>query len=131
MFVLLFTFVFGGSIPTPGFEYVDYLVPGHPRPDRRVRLVVHGRSASPTTCKRGMVDRFRVAADGARRVPRRPHDRRPGPRDRGRHDGAAGSGSWSGSGPTAASLYIVAGRAAGARSRLLDVVAVHAASRCW
>jgi ABC transporter DrrB family efflux protein len=28
MFVLLFVYVFGGAISTPGFDYVDYLMPG-------------------------------------------------------------------------------------------------------
>ena len=28
MFVLLFAFVFGGAIDTPGFDYVDFLIPG-------------------------------------------------------------------------------------------------------
>jgi ABC-2 type transport system permease protein/oleandomycin transport system permease protein len=28
MFVLLFAYVFGGAIRTPGFAYVDYLIPG-------------------------------------------------------------------------------------------------------
>ena len=28
MFVLLFAFVFGGAISTPGFDYVDFLMPG-------------------------------------------------------------------------------------------------------
>ncbi len=28
MFVLLFRYVFGGAIRTPGFSYVDYLIPG-------------------------------------------------------------------------------------------------------
>ena len=28
MFVLLFVFVFGGAIETPGFDYVDFLIPG-------------------------------------------------------------------------------------------------------
>jgi ABC transporter DrrB family efflux protein len=28
MFVLLFVFVFGGAIRTPGFDYVDFLMPG-------------------------------------------------------------------------------------------------------
>jgi ABC transporter DrrB family efflux protein len=28
MFVLLFVYVFGGAIQTPGFDYVDYLMPG-------------------------------------------------------------------------------------------------------
>jgi hypothetical protein len=28
MFVLLFTYVFGGAIQTPGVEYIDFLIPG-------------------------------------------------------------------------------------------------------
>jgi ABC transporter DrrB family efflux protein len=28
MFVLLFVYVFGGAVRTPGYEYVDYLIPG-------------------------------------------------------------------------------------------------------
>jgi ABC transporter DrrB family efflux protein len=28
MFVLLFVYVFGGAISTPGYEYVDFLIPG-------------------------------------------------------------------------------------------------------
>ena len=28
MFVLLFVYVFGGAIRTPGFDYVDFLMPG-------------------------------------------------------------------------------------------------------
>lgn len=28
MFVLLFVYVFGGAISTPGFTYVDFLIPG-------------------------------------------------------------------------------------------------------
>jgi ABC transporter DrrB family efflux protein len=28
MFVLLFAFVFGGAIATPGYDYVDFLIPG-------------------------------------------------------------------------------------------------------
>ena len=28
MFVLLFVYVFGGAIATPGLEYVDFLIPG-------------------------------------------------------------------------------------------------------
>ncbi|HXI96826.1 MAG TPA: ABC transporter permease, partial [Candidatus Acidoferrum sp.] len=28
MFVLLFAYVFGGAISTPGYSYVDYLIPG-------------------------------------------------------------------------------------------------------
>ena len=28
MFVLLFAYVFGGAIVTPGYDYVDFLIPG-------------------------------------------------------------------------------------------------------
>ena len=28
MFVLLFVYVFGGAIETPGYDYVDFLMPG-------------------------------------------------------------------------------------------------------
>src|SRR6516225_9513202 len=28
MFVLLFAYVFGGAISTPGYSYIDYLIPG-------------------------------------------------------------------------------------------------------
>ena len=28
MFVLLFVYVFGGAVKTPGYDYVDYLIPG-------------------------------------------------------------------------------------------------------
>ena len=28
MFVLLFVYVFGGAISTPGYSYVDFLIPG-------------------------------------------------------------------------------------------------------
>ncbi|HEX2413904.1 MAG TPA: hypothetical protein VHJ37_01685, partial [Thermoleophilaceae bacterium] len=28
MFVLLFVYVFGGAISTPGYDYVDFLIPG-------------------------------------------------------------------------------------------------------
>ena len=28
MFVLLFRYVFGGAIPTPGYHYVQFLMPG-------------------------------------------------------------------------------------------------------
>ena len=28
MFVLLFAYVFGGAIVTPGFDYIDFLIPG-------------------------------------------------------------------------------------------------------
>lgn len=58
MFVLLFAFVFGGAIATPGVDYINYLIPGI-----LVQTVLFG--ASQTTVgladdlAHGMVDRFR------------------------------------------------------------------------
>jgi len=58
MFVLLFAFVFGGAIATPGVDYINYLIPGI-----LVQTVLFG--ASQTTVgladdlSKGMVDRFR------------------------------------------------------------------------
>jgi ABC transporter DrrB family efflux protein len=58
MFVLLFTYVFGGSIPTGDLDYVDYLVPGI-----LVQTAAFGSSSTAIgladDLKRGMVDRFR------------------------------------------------------------------------
>lgn len=58
MFVLLFRYVFGGSIPTPGLEYVQYLMPG---------IIVQSVTFSTVSTamgiaedlKAGMIDRFR------------------------------------------------------------------------
>lgn len=58
MLVLLFTFVFGGAIVTPGVGYVDYLLPGV-----LVQAVLFGASGTTVgladDLSRGMVDRFR------------------------------------------------------------------------
>ena len=52
LFVLLFVYVFGGAIQTPGFDYVDFLMPGiivmtaSPiRPNPPERFKAHGSSA--------------------------------------------------------------------------------------
>ncbi|MEO2104034.1 MAG: ABC transporter permease, partial [Actinomycetota bacterium] len=58
MFVLLFRYVFGGSIPTPGLDYVQYLMPG---------IIVQSVTFSTIgtaigiaeDLKGGMLDRFR------------------------------------------------------------------------
>ena len=51
MFVLLFVYVFGGAIQTPGYDYVDFLIPGIV-----VQSVAFGgtvtASGSRTTCTR-------------------------------------------------------------------------------
>ena len=58
MFVLLFRYVFGGSIRTPGVSYVDYLMPGI-----FVQTVVFGAVSTgiglAEDMQTGLVDRFR------------------------------------------------------------------------
>jgi ABC transporter DrrB family efflux protein len=58
MFVLLFVFVFGGAIDTPGFDYVDFLLPGI-----IVQSVVFGGFVTALglaeDMKKGLIDRFR------------------------------------------------------------------------
>ncbi len=58
MFVLLFVYVFGGAIKTPGYEYVDYLMPGI-----IVQTMAFGGFVTALglseDLKKGLVDRFR------------------------------------------------------------------------
>jgi ABC-2 type transport system permease protein/oleandomycin transport system permease protein len=58
MFVLLFVYVFGGAIQTPGLEYVDYLIPGI-----LVQSMVFGGFVTALglaeDLKKGLIDRFR------------------------------------------------------------------------
>jgi ABC transporter DrrB family efflux protein len=58
MFVLLFVFVFGGAIDTPGFDYVDFLMPGI-----IVQSMVFGGFVTALglaeDLKKGLIDRFR------------------------------------------------------------------------
>ena len=58
MFVLLFVYVFGGAIRTPGINYVNYLIPGI-----LVQTVLFGSMQTGVGLAddllRGMVDRFR------------------------------------------------------------------------
>jgi len=58
MFVLLFVFVFGGAIQTPGFEYVDFLMPGI-----IVQSIACGGFVTALglaeDVKKGLIDRFR------------------------------------------------------------------------
>ena len=58
MFVLLFTYVFGGAIQTPGVSYINFLIPGI-----TVQAVVFGSTQTgiglAEDLSRGMVDRFR------------------------------------------------------------------------
>jgi len=58
MFVLLFVYVFGGAIETPGFEYVDFLMPGI-----LVQTLSFGGFATALglaeDLKKGLIDRFR------------------------------------------------------------------------
>ena len=58
MFVLLFVYVFGGAIATPGLDYVDFLIPGI-----IVQSMVFGGFVTALglseDLKKGLVDRFR------------------------------------------------------------------------
>jgi ABC transporter DrrB family efflux protein len=58
MFVLLFVYVFGGAIDTPGFDYVDFLIPGI-----MVQTMAFGGFVTALglaeDLKKGLIDRFR------------------------------------------------------------------------
>jgi ABC transporter DrrB family efflux protein len=58
MFVLLFAYVFGGAIDTPGAKYIDFLMPGI-----FVQTVVFGSTMTGVgladDLSKGMIDRFR------------------------------------------------------------------------
>jgi ABC-2 type transport system permease protein/oleandomycin transport system permease protein len=58
MFTLLFVYVFGGAIKTPGFDYVDFLMPGI-----IVQSISFGGFVTALglaeDLKRGLIDRFR------------------------------------------------------------------------
>jgi ABC-2 type transport system permease protein/oleandomycin transport system permease protein len=58
MFVLLFVYVFGGAIQTPGFEYVDFLMPGI-----ITQTIAFGGFLTAVglneDLKKGLIDRFR------------------------------------------------------------------------
>src|SRR5919202_2657247 len=58
MFVLLFVYVFGGAIQTPGFDYVDFLMPGI-----IVQSIAYGGFVTALglteDVHKGLIDRFR------------------------------------------------------------------------
>jgi len=58
MFVVLFTYVFGGAIKTPGFDYVDFLLPGIV-----VQMIAFTGYATALgisdDLRKGLIDRFR------------------------------------------------------------------------
>ena len=58
MFVLLFVYVLGGAIATPGFDYVDFLMPGI-----LVQSMAFGGFVTALglaeDLKKGLIDRFR------------------------------------------------------------------------
>ena len=64
MFLLLFVYVFGGSIHVPGLTYVEYLIPGY----LAQIAIFDGFGVSiffAEDSKSGLIDRFRGAAHGA------------------------------------------------------------------
>jgi ABC-2 type transport system permease protein len=58
MFVLLFTYVFGGAIATPGHDYVDFLIPGLITQTMFFGGFVTAVGLSDDL-KKGLIDRFR------------------------------------------------------------------------
>ena len=58
MFVLLFAYVFGGAIATPGYDYIDFLIPGI-----IVQNIAFGGFVTALglaeDLKKGLIDRFR------------------------------------------------------------------------
>jgi len=58
MFVLLFAYVFGGAIETPGYEYIDFLMPGIIVQTMSFGGFVTALGLSEDL-KKGLVDRFR------------------------------------------------------------------------
>lgn len=58
MFVLLFVYVFGGAIQTPGFDYVDFLMPGIIAQSIAFGGFVTALGLSEDVHK-GLIDRFR------------------------------------------------------------------------
>jgi ABC-2 type transport system permease protein/oleandomycin transport system permease protein len=58
MFVVLFAYVFGGAITTPGLDYIDFLIPGI-----LVQTVAFGTTATSVglseDLSKGLIDRFR------------------------------------------------------------------------
>jgi ABC-2 type transport system permease protein/oleandomycin transport system permease protein len=58
MFVLLFVYVFGGAISTPGYDYVDFLMPGIMVQTMSFGGFVTALGLSEDL-KKGLIDRFR------------------------------------------------------------------------
>jgi ABC transporter DrrB family efflux protein len=58
MFVLLFVYVFGGAITTPGFSYVDFLIPGILIQNLSFGATLTGVGLAEDLQK-GLIDRFR------------------------------------------------------------------------
>ena len=58
MFVLLFVYVFGGAISTPGYDYVDFLMPGIIAQTMSFGGFVTALSLADDL-KKGLIDRFR------------------------------------------------------------------------
>ena len=59
MFVLLFAYVFGGAIPIQGVNYREFLMAGIFAQTVVFGVDAHRRPASPRTCRRAIIDRFR------------------------------------------------------------------------
>ena len=75
MFVLLFVYVFGGAIQTPGYDYVDFLIPGI-----IVQTLAFGGFVTALglsdDLRKGLIDRFRSLPMARAARARRPDARR-------------------------------------------------------
>ena len=75
MFVLLFAYVFGGAIETPGYSYIDFLMPGI-----IVQTMAFGGFVTALglaeDLKKGLIDRFRSLPMSRAAVLAGPHARR-------------------------------------------------------
>ena len=75
MFVLLFVYVFGGAISTPGYSYVDFLIPGI-----IVQNIAFGGFVTALGLNedlhKGLIDRFRSLPMARAAVLGGPHARR-------------------------------------------------------
>ena len=84
MFLLMFTYLFGGAIEGSTGEYLDYVLPGILVMSVLFTTVYSGVALN-TDLTKGVVDRFRSAADRQARAARRRAARRHRPLPRGGH----------------------------------------------
>ena len=124
MFVLMFTYLFGGAIAGSTGEYLDYILPGMLVMSVLFTTVYSGVALN-TDLTKGVVDRFRSLADLAARAARRRAARRQRPLRRGRHGDHRARASSLGFRPSARRGRRGRGARAGGRVRLRPLVGLH------